>query len=43
MKKTGGLMMKEEYTKPEARLDEFQTVDVITTSGYGENDNEFDL
>ena len=38
-------MMKEEYTKPAVKLDEFQTADVLTTSGggYGDNDNEFNL
>lgn len=37
--------MKEEYTKPEVKLDEFQTVDVLTASGegYEGNDNPYDL
>lgn len=31
--------MKETYTKPEAKLDEFETVDVLTASGEGYEDN----
>lgn len=39
-------MMKEEYTKPEVKVDDFQTVDVITTSGgegYSDNNTDYDL
>ena len=30
--------MKEEYLKPELELEEYKTVDVITTSKVGEDD-----
>lgn len=33
-------MMKEKYCKPTAELDEFKTVDVITTSGNPTDDND---
>lgn len=33
--------MKELYTKPQAEIEEFKTLDVITTSG-GDIDNEPD-
>ena len=32
--------MKEEYTKPQVELEEYQTVDVITTSGTVGTDDE---
>lgn len=28
--------MKELYTKPQSMIEEFKTVDVVTTSGYGD-------
>lgn len=31
--------MKEKYIKPQADVEEFKTVDVITTSGNPEDDN----
>ena len=34
--------MKELYTKPQADIEEFKTVDVITTSAGGDVDNEPD-
>lgn len=38
-----GEKMKEVYLKPQAEVSEFETVDVITTSGYGGNDTEWEL
>lgn len=31
--------MKETYTKPESKIDEYETVDVITTSGDVQGDD----
>ncbi len=33
--------MKEKYTKPTVETEEFQTVDVITTSGTDDNDRHW--
>lgn len=31
--------MKEQYAKPISRVDEFKTIDVITTSGFDDKQN----
>lgn len=35
--------MKEFYTKPQANIEEFKTVDVITTSGDIDNEPDTDI
>jgi len=35
--------MKEKYTKPETRIDEYETVDVITTSAADVQDDDNDV